>query len=120
MGNFRELKVYRKAFLLAMDIFHESKNFPPEEKYSLTDQIRRSSRSVCSCIGEAYRKRKYPKHFQSKVSDADSENTETSVWSDFAITCQYISKAKYDHWITETEEIGKMLNSMINNPEKFA
>lgn len=84
MGNFRELIVYRKAFKLAMDIYQETKKFPKEEQYSLTDQIRRSSRSVCSHIVEAYRKRKkYPKHFISKLSDADSENNETAVWSDF-------------------------------------
>lgn len=75
--SFRELTVYKKAFALAMDIFEMSKQFPKEETYSLTDQIRRSSRSVCSTIGEGYRKRQYPKHFVSKVSDADMENTET-------------------------------------------
>ncbi|MBK8562878.1 MAG: four helix bundle protein [Saprospiraceae bacterium] len=120
MGTFRDLVVYRKAFKLAMDIFQESKNFPPEEKYSLTDQIRRSSRSVCSCIGEAYRKRKHPKHFASKLTDADSENTETQVWCDFALTCKYITKEKYDNWIAESEEVGRMLYSMIENPEKFS
>jgi len=111
--------VYRKAFLLAMDVFKETKNFPPEEKFSLTDQIRRCSRAVCSNIGEGYRKRKYPKHFCSKLSDADAENTETGVWSDFAIACKYISREKYDFWIAEIDEIGKMLHSMIEHPEKF-
>lgn len=120
MGTFRDLTVYRKAFKLAMDIFQESKQFPPEEKYSLTDQIRSSSRSVCSFIGEAYRKKKYPKHFSSKLTEADSENTETQVWSDFALTCKYITKQKYDTWIFESEEVGRMLHSMIENPEKFA
>lgn len=119
MGTFRDLKVYQKAFLLAMDIFQTSKTFPIEERYSLTDQIRRSSRSVCSCIGEAYRKRSYPKYFKSKLTDADSENTETAVWSDFALACKYIKREKYNDWIAKTEEIGKMLNGMINHPEKF-
>ena len=120
MGNFRKLIVYRKAFKLAMDIFLVSKNFPPEEKFSLTDQIRRCSRSVCSCIGEAYRKRRYPKHFISKLTDADSENSETGVWSDFSIACKYISKEKYNQWISETNEIGRLLNDMINNPAKYS
>ena len=121
MGNFRDLMVYRKAFKLAMDIFHETKKFPKEEQFSLTDQIRRSSRSVCSHIGEAYRKRKkYPKHFTSKLSDADSENTETEVWSDFSLTCKYISRTKYDHWISQAEEVGRLLNFMMENPGKFA
>lgn len=119
MGDFRKLKVYRKAFKLAMDIFQETKNFPSEEKFSLTDQIRRCSRAVCSNIGEGYRKRQYPKHFSSKMSDADSENTETGVWSDFSIACGYIPKEKYQYWISEIDEIGKMLNGMMKNPEKF-
>ena len=77
--HFRELEVYQKAFKLAMDIFRLTKSFPDEEKYGLTSQIRRSSRSVCSSIGEAYRKRKYPAHFVSKITDADMENSETQV-----------------------------------------
>ncbi|MFK7933071.1 MAG: four helix bundle protein [Saprospiraceae bacterium] len=119
MGNFRDLKVYQKAFKLAMDIFHTSKTFPSEEKYSLTDQIRRATRSVCSCIGEGYGKRRYPKHFISKLTDSDSENTETSVWADFAMSCKYISREKYDYWLQETTEISNLLNYMIQNPEKF-
>ena len=121
MGNFRELKAYQKAFKLAMDIFHETKNFPKEELFSLTDQIRRSSRSVCSNIGEAYRKRKkYPKHFISKLSDADSENNETEVWADFSLACQYIRQEKYQNWVNEAQEIGRLLNFMIGNPHKFS
>src|SRR5659263_236477 len=78
-GSFRDLTVYKKAFTLAMQIFEITKKFPAEEKYELTDQIRRSSRAVCRAIGEGYRKRQYPKHFSSKMSDADMENTETQV-----------------------------------------
>lgn len=78
-----------------MDVFEISKQFPKEEKYSLTDQIRRSSRSVCSNLGEGYRKRRYPAHFTSKVSDSDMENTETQVWLDFAYSCKYIDKEAY-------------------------
>ena len=91
-GSFKKLKVYQIAYELAMEIFQISKNFPKEELYSLTDQIRRSSRSVCSNITEAYRKRIYPKHFVSKITDADSEASETMVWIDFSKDCKYISK----------------------------
>jgi four helix bundle protein len=90
--NFRKLAAYKKAFALAMEIFQITKTFPKEEKYSLTDQIRRSSRSVCSCIGEAYRKRDYERYFVNKTTDADGENTETRVWLDFARACSYINQ----------------------------
>ena len=113
------MTVYKKAFSLAMDIFHESKNFPKEETYSLTDQIRRSSRAVCSTVGEAYRKRQYEKHFVSKTSDADMENTETQVWLDFALSCKYLAKEKYDELTEKSEEVGKLLNHMISYPEKY-
>jgi four helix bundle protein len=118
-GSFRDLTVYKKAFVLAMEIYNVSKKFPPEEKYSLTDQIRRSSRSVCSCIGEAYRKRQYKAHFVSKSSDADMENTETRVWLDFALACDYLSKDLWSDFEVKTIEIGKLLNHMIENPEKY-
>jgi len=87
---FRKLKAYQKGFELAMEIFEISKSFPKEETYSLTDQIRRSSRSVCLNLAEAYRKRLYPKHFISKLSDSDAENTETMSWLEFAKACDYI------------------------------
>ena len=118
-NNFRELTVYKKAFALAMDIFHETKGFPKEEKYSLIDQIRRSSRSVCANIGEGYRKRRYKAHFISKATDADMENSETQVWIDFAFACEYLTKEKYNNYITRTEEIGRMINHMIENPEMY-
>ena len=102
-----------------MPIFELSKTFPKEEKYSLTDQIRRSSRSVCANIGEAYRKRRYPKHFISKLSDSDAENTETQVWLDFSLSFKYIKKKQYENLLIKSEEIGKLINYMINNPEKF-
>ncbi|HKL08779.1 MAG TPA: four helix bundle protein [Bacteroidales bacterium] len=117
--GFRQLKVYQKAYKLAMEIFEMSKKFPVEEKYSLTDQIRRSSRSVCSNIAEAYRKRRYPKHFTSKITDADAEASETIVWLDFAMDCKYILQATHDHLENEYEEVGKMLGSMADHPEKF-
>ncbi len=117
--SFRDLKVYSKAFELAMPTYGITKEFPKEEKYSLTDQIRRSSRSVCANIGEAYRKRQYPKHFVSKLSDSDSENTETQVWLDFSLKCEYISDDVYCKMRGQSEEIGKLLNYMINNLDKF-
>ena len=117
--GFRGLQVYQKAFKLAMEIFEITKTFPIEEKYSLTDQIRRSSRSVCANIGEAYRKRRYLKHFISKLSDSDAENTETQVWLDFSLSCKYIKKEKYNDLILKSEEVGKLLNFMMNNPDKF-
>ncbi|MEJ5261451.1 MAG: four helix bundle protein [Ignavibacterium sp.] len=117
--SFKELTVYKKAFELAMEIFRLSKSFPKEETYSLTDQIRRSSRSVCTCIAEAYRKRKYPAYFVSKSSDADMENSETQVWLDFAYRCDYLSKSDYTQLINKSIEIGKLLNHMIEYPEKY-
>jgi len=119
MGDYKDLIVYQKAYKLAMDIFEESKKFPPEEKYSLTDQIRRSSRSVCTNLGEGYRKRRYKAHFISKLSDAETENTETGIWLDFSHDCKYLSDEKYKNFIFRNTEVGKILWTMINNPEKF-
>jgi len=117
--SFKDLVVYQKSFSLAMEIFHISKNFPKEEIYSLTGQIRRSSRSVCSNLAEGYRKRRYEAHFISKISDADMENSETQVWLDFALACEYISQEINDDLINKSEEIGRMLNHMIEHPEKY-
>ena len=117
--DFKSLKSYHIAFELAMKIFEISKRFPKEETYSLTDQIRRSSRSVCSNIAEAYRKRSYPNHFRSKLSDSDSENAETQSWLHFANECGYITKLEYKDFNAKSEEVGKLLNYMINNPGKF-
>ena len=117
--GFRELRVYQLAFKLAMEIFQESKKFPPEERYSLTDQIRRASRSVPSNIGEGYRKKRYPKMFVSKMTDADGEGTETQVWIDFAQACGYISQHLQMEWRKGYEEVGRMLAGMIAHPERF-
>ncbi len=103
-----------------MRIFQITKKFPDTEKYDLIDQIRRSSRAICRAIGEGYRKRQYPKHFSGKMSDADMENTETQVSLDFAKSCNYISDDLYTELIENSEEIGRILNSMITNPEKFS
>ena len=102
-----------------MKVFEITKKFPSEEKYELTDQIRRSSRAVCRAIGEGYRKRQYSKHFSSKMSDADMENTETQISLDFAETCKYISQEEYQDLLNNSEEIGRMLNNMVENPEKY-
>lgn len=117
--SFRDLLVYKKAFELAMEIYMITKKFPKEEIYSLTDQIRKSSRSVCACIGEAYRKRLYPAHFISKCSDADSENTETQVWLDFSLSCEYILKDEYENLTSKSEEVGRLINHMIENPGSY-
>lgn len=118
-SNFRDLKVYQKAYALAMEIFEITKSFPKEETYALTDQVRRSSRSVCRSIGEAYRKRQYPKYFVNKVSDADMENTETQISLDFAESCGYITSETNSDLQDKSEEIGRLLNHMIENPEKY-
>lgn len=118
-NGFKKLKVYQLAFKLAMLIFEISKSFPKEETYSLTDQIRRSSRSVCTNLAEGYRKRIYPKHFITKVTDADGGASETMVWLDFSPACGNIEEDLYNQLYSGYVEIGKMLGSMSNNPEKF-
>lgn len=117
--DFTDLLGYQKAFNLAMKIFEISKSFPKEETYSLTDQIRRSSRSVCVNLGEGYRKRRYSAHFISKLSDADMENTETQIWLSFAKQCGYISTELSEILIDEVKEVGKLIGFMLANPEKF-
>ncbi len=115
----KHTKVYQPGFKLAMDIFEQSKKFPKEETYSLTDQIRRSSRSVCINLLEAYRKKQYPAHFVAKVSDSDMENSETSGWLDFALSCKYMEANQHLAFIQKNEEIGRLLNHMIKNPDKY-
>jgi four helix bundle protein len=115
----KDLKVYQLAYKLAMEIFNESKTFSIEERYSLTDQIRRSSRSVATNIAEAFRKRRYRNMFINKLSDSDTEATETQVWLDFSLECGYLSRESYEKLVKGYEEIGKMLGSMMSTPEKF-
>ena len=119
MGDFKDLIVYQKAYSLAMDIFHLSKKFPAEERFALTDQIRRSSRSVCTNFAEAYRRRRYKDFFISKLNDCETENTETEVWLDFSKDCFYISPEEYFTLFSRNVEVRKMLYHMINNPDKF-
>src|SRR5205809_4021115 len=116
----RDLKVYQLAYKLAMEIFQLSKQFPREEVYSLTDQIRRSSRSVAANIAEGFRKRQYPNMFISKLADSDGEATETQVWLDFALNCGYMSQDNRDRLTARYEEVGKMLSAMMAHPERFA
>lgn len=117
--DFRDLIAYQKGFALSMEIYELTKAFPTEERYSLTDQIRRSSRSTCAAIAEAYRKRVYPAHFVSKLTDADTENAETQNWLLFAQACQYISSEKAGKLMAQSQEVGKLLAFMIDNPDKF-
>jgi four helix bundle protein len=115
----KDLTVYQKAYALAMEIFAVSKGFPAEEKFSLTDQIRRSSRSVCTNLREAWGKRRYEAHFVSKLTDADGENGETETWLDFAYDCGYLSKDDHAVFTEKYREIGAMLGSMINALSSF-
>jgi four helix bundle protein len=115
----KDLIVYQKAYALAMEVFDVSKGFPSEEKYSLTDQIRRSSRSVCTNLREAWAKRKYEAHFVSKLTDSDGENGETETWLDFAGDCKYLSKGDHAIFTEKCREVGAMLGSMINDPSSF-
>jgi len=120
IGGVKELHVYQLAYKTAMEVFRQSRSFPTDERYSLTSQIRRSSRSVAANIAEGYRKRQYPAMFSSKMADADAEATETGVWLDFARDCGYLKLDDYRQLTSACEEIGKMLHVMVNDPEKFA
>lgn len=133
ISSAKDLRVYQKAYGLAMEIFELSRKWPPEERYSLTDQIRRSSRSVCSNLRESWAKRRYVAHFISKLTDADGENpggikaekrfhwagSETDTWLDFAKDCGYLSASDYKRLTGECREVGAMQGSMLNNPTPF-
>ncbi len=119
LRGFRDLRVYNLAFKLAMDIFELTKPFPPDERYSLTSQIRRSSRSVAANIAEGFRKRQYPNMFVSKLADSDAEATETQVWLEFACGCGYLSKETLSQLVGKYEELGRMLGKMMESPERF-
>jgi four helix bundle protein len=115
----KELIVYHKAYDLAMQIFEISKRFPAEERYALTSQIRRSSRSVCLNLREAWAKRRYEAHFISKLTDCDGENNETDSALDFTRDCGYITIDQHAALASLGKEVGRMLGAMIANPEKF-
>lgn len=117
--GFKDLKVYQLSYKLSIEIFEVTKYFPKEEKYSLVDQIRRSSRSVPSNIAEAWYRRMYPKAFVNKLVESAGEAGETEVWLDFSLDHGYIKEDKHTYLISKYYEVAKMLNSMINNPDKF-
>jgi four helix bundle protein len=119
MSDFTELMAYKKAFELAMEIFEQTKSFPKEELYSLTDQIRRSSRSICGQVAEAYRKRIYPNHYLSKLTDGDGENSETQVWLHFSFACGYVDRTKYMSLLEKSHEVGKLIGTMMQKPHLF-
>ena len=114
-----QLDVYRKAFEEAMRVFEYSKKFPKEETYSLTDQVRRSSRSVCANIAEAWRKRRYEAAFLCKLSDAETESAETQVWIEFAVRCDYLERKTGATLFQTYDEIIRILVSMITNPKPW-
>ena len=117
--HFRDLEVYQRAFRSAMRVYEITKCFPKEETYSLSDQIRRSSRSVCSNIAEAWRKRKYQAVFKSKLTDSMQEASETQCWLEFGLACKHIEDKLFKELDSEYEEILLMLNAMEKNAEKF-
>jgi len=119
INSAKDLTVYKSAYGLAMEIFELSKCFPPEEKFALTTQIRRSSRSVCLNLREAWAKRRYEAHFVSKLTDCDGENSETDSSLDFARDCRYITVEQHSSLVEVSQEIGKMLGSMLKNPTPF-
>ena len=115
----RELQVYQKAFATAMELFEQSKRFPKEETYSLTDQVRRSSRSVCANLAEAWRKRRYHAAFISKLSDSETEAAETQVWIEFAVKCGYLDRDHAEGMYRAYDEILRTLVGMISHPETW-
>ncbi len=117
--SYRDLNVSRMAQSVSRRLFVVSRQFPQEERYALTDQARRSSRSIGAQIAEAWAKRKYVKHFASKLSDADGEQMETQHWIDTALDCEYLSKTVRDELIDELERIGRMLQSMMDKADQF-
>lgn len=119
INSAKDLNVYKKAYAISMEIFNLSKSWPTEERYSLTDQIRRSSRSVCANLREAWAKRRYEAHFISKLTDCDGENSETGTWLDYAKDCGYISSEQHQSLASESEAVGRMLGKMLNNPVSF-
>ena len=119
INSAKDLEVYKRAYALSMDIFNLSKSWPTEERYSLVDQIRRSSRSVCANLREVWSKRRYEAHFISKLSDCDGENSETDTWLDYARDCGYLNVEKHAELTQDVIEVGRMIGSMIKNPSPF-
>lgn len=115
----KELRVYKKSYELAMRVFEVSRRFPLEERFALTNQIRRSSRSVCNTLREAWAKRRYPSHFVSKLTDCGGENNETDTSLDFAKDCGCITEMVHRELTAQNAEVGRMLGSMLKNPDPF-
>ncbi len=119
LNSAKDLDVYKMSYQLAMQLFKLSRGFPAEEKFALTSQIRRSSRSVCLNLREAWAKRRYEAHFISKLTDCDGENSETDSSIDFAKDCGYITIEQHEELSALCQQVGKMLGSMLNNPGPF-
>ncbi len=119
MSTYKDLLAYKKAFKLAMDIFEITKRFPKNEAYELTNQIRRSSRSVCANFAEAFQRRQYPLHFKSKMTDADTENAETEVWLELAYKCKYLTENEYQVLSELRKEVGRLIGDILKNPDKY-
>ncbi len=115
----KDLRVYQQAYATAMEIFELSKTWPKDEKYSLIDQIRRSSRSVCANLREAWCKRSYEAHFRSKLTDVDAENSETDTWFDFAKDCGYLDAATHQRLVRQCQAVGKMTGAIIHSAKTF-
>ena len=119
ISSFKDLRVYKLAFEVQQEIFETSKRFPAEERYALTDQIRRASRSIGANLAEAWQKRRYIAHFVSKLTDADGEQAETQHWLDTATACNYVSEKEQKILLWKCARIGQMLGTMMAKPEKF-
>ncbi len=117
--SYKDLRVYQTAMDSAMQVFELTKRFPPEEKFAMVDQVRRSSRSVCTNLAEAWRKRRYAAHFTSKLSDAETEAEETRVWLEFAFRCGYLSRGVVDQLDDQYDKILAQLVLMISNPKQW-
>ena len=117
--SFREMKVYQEAVAFQQEVFHISKSWPKEEMYALTDQVRRSTRSIAANFAEAWAKRRYPAHFLNKLTDSDGENLESQHWIDTAEACGYISEEQAEEWRKRSERIGRLLGATMNKHESF-
>jgi four helix bundle protein len=120
MGDYRKLIAYQKAFQFALEIQSVSSLFPEDEKYGIRSQIRRSSKSVCAILAEAYTRRHQVKYFELKLGEIYGENAETQVWLDFAHACQYLQLSNYQKLTNQNQEIGRLIRYMLRYPEKFS
>ncbi len=119
ISSFKDLRVYKLAFELQQEIFETSKRFPAEERYALTDQVRRASRAIGANLAEAWQKRRYIAHFVSKLTDADGEQAESQNWIDTSLACGYRSERGHNSMLKKCSRIGQMLGSMMSKSEKF-